>query len=159
MLNYSTQDVNVKGTALMCKGFLQLLGSEKRGSIVNITAGLAVMVRPGASGYSLSKMVAHQITAFIAAENPNVTAVGLHPGIVKTRLVSGPFAKFAKDTPALVGGVSVWLTSKDARFLSGRLVASNWSVDDLISRKAEIAKENLLTIQLNAELKPQQFRK
>ena len=45
------------------------------------------MVRPGVSVYSLSKMAAFQMMPFIAAENLQVTAVGLHPGIVKTKLV------------------------------------------------------------------------
>ena len=56
---------------------------------------------------------------FIVAETPQVTAVGLHPGIVKARLISGEMSRFAKDTPALVGGVVVWLATEVARFLCG----------------------------------------
>ena len=143
----------------MCKYFLQTLGTSKPGAIVSLTAGLAVMVRPGVSAYSVSKLANYQMMPFIAAENPQVTAVGLHPGIVKTRLVSGEMARFAKDTPALVGGFAVWLATDAARFLTGRFVASNWSVDDLMARAQEIQSKDLLKIKLNAELGPQQSGK
>lgn len=143
----------------MSRYFLQLLGIEKRGTIVSLTAGLAVMVRPGVSAYSISKLATFQTMAFVAAENPNVTAVGLHPGIVKTRLVSGPLEGFAKDTPALVGGVSVWLATDPARFLSGRFVAANWSVDDLVAQEKRIVGDDLLTVKLSGEFGVEQFRK
>ena len=41
--------------------------------------------------------------------------------------------------------------------LSGRFVASNWSVDDLMARAQEIDFKDLLKIKLNAELGGQQF--
>jgi NAD(P)-dependent dehydrogenase (short-subunit alcohol dehydrogenase family) len=141
----------------MCKYFLQTLGMSKPGAINTLTAGLAVMVRPGVSAYSLSKLAAYQMMPFIAAENLQVTAVGLYPGIVKTKLVSEEMARFAKDTPALVGGSTVWLATDAARFMSGRFVASTWSVDDLMARSQEIQSKDLLKIQLNAKLRPQRF--
>jgi hypothetical protein len=57
---------------------------------------------PSLSPYALSKLVALQIQAFVAAENPNVSAVALHPGIVMTDMVTEMFKPFALDTPALV---------------------------------------------------------
>lgn len=48
------------------------------------------------------------------------------------------FKRFALDTPELVGGSVVWLATNNARFLSGRFVSANWSVDDLQQRKDHI---------------------
>jgi NAD(P)-dependent dehydrogenase (short-subunit alcohol dehydrogenase family) len=91
----------------LSQGFLKLLGKEKKGTIVNLTTGLALMVMPTTSSYSLSKLVIIQLQAYIAAENPNVTAVALHPGIVKTDMTNPIFEPFALDTPTLIGGVGV----------------------------------------------------
>lgn len=143
----------------MTQEFLKLLGEERKGSIVNLTSAVAVMVFPGMSAYSLSKLAITQMMAFVAAENPNVTAVALHPGIVMTDMTVDFFVPFAKDTPGLVGGVAVWLSTEKAAFLSGKYIESNWSVDDLVTRKEEIVSQGKLKIDLAGELGQEQFRK
>ena len=40
------------------------------------------------SAYSLSKLLVSQLTNYTAAGNPNVTVVGLHPGVVMTDMTS-----------------------------------------------------------------------
>lgn len=143
----------------MTQEFLKLLGEERKGSIVNLTSAVAVMVFPGMSAYSLSKLAITQMLAFVAAENPNVTAVAMHPGIVMTDMTLDFFVPFAKDTPGLVGGVAVWLSTEKAAFLSGKYIESNWSVDDLVTRKEEIVSQGKLKIDLIGELGQEQFRK
>jgi NAD(P)-dependent dehydrogenase (short-subunit alcohol dehydrogenase family) len=149
--------VNSRGTFLNIQGFLKLLGKERKGSIINLTSTLAYRAIPTTSSYSLSKLVSLQIQAFVAAENPNVTAVSLHPGIVLTDMTMDMFRPFAKDTPELVGGIAVWLSTEKAAFLSGRYVESNWSVDDLAARKDEIVSQGKLSIVLKGEFGKQQF--
>lgn len=112
---------------------------------------------PSLSSYSLSKLVNTKLQAFVAAENPNVTAIALHPGIVETDMTDASFKKFAKDTPALVGGVGVWLTGEEAKFLTGRYVNVNWDVEELVQRKAEIVKEGMLGLGLFGEFGKEQF--
>jgi hypothetical protein len=90
--------------------------------------------------------------AFVAAENPNVTAVALHPGIVITDMTADMFRPFAKDTPELVGGVGVWLSTEKASFLNGKYVEVNWDVDELTARKDDIVSGGKLSLGLNAEL-------
>lgn len=119
------QQTNVRGVFLITQGFLRLLGKERKGSIVTLTTAAAVMVFPGMSSYSLSKLASMQLQAFIAAENPNVTAVALHPGIVLTDMTLDYFLPYAKDTPELVGGVGVWLSTEKAEFLNGRYIEAN----------------------------------
>lgn len=49
----------------------------------------------------------------------------------------------------LPGAFCVWLSaSKDAEFLRGRFVWSNWDVDELIQRKKDIIDRDLLKLGL-----------
>src|SRR5271169_2515792 len=134
---------------LLAKHFLALLGPSKRGTIIELSAALAIHVIPGTSGYSLSKLATIQLAAFIAAENPNVTAVALHPGIVMTDMVLSGAEKFATDSPELAGGVALWLTTTEAEFLNGKYMSANWDVDEVVAKKEEILDEKLLTLGLS----------
>ncbi|KKO99570.1 hypothetical protein THAR02_08332 [Trichoderma harzianum] len=131
-------EVNIKGTFLMTQEFLNLVGTTKEATIVNLSSAMAFVPLPGQASYTLSKLAIAQLSAFIALENPNVRAVSVHPGTVMTDLLTPSLQKFAKDAPELVGGLSVWLTTKDAAFLNGRYITANWSVDELVRRQAEI---------------------
>jgi NAD(P)-dependent dehydrogenase (short-subunit alcohol dehydrogenase family) len=124
---------------------------------VNLTSALALTAMPIASSYGLSKLVVIQLQAYIAAEHPNITAVALHPGIVKTDMTHPIFEPFALDTPALIGGVGVWLSTEQAAFLSGKYIESNWSVEDLVAKKDEIVSKGLLSIILKGEFGSSQF--
>lgn len=95
----------------------------------------------------------------MAAENPNVNAISLHPGVLPTDMTIDSFKRFALDTPELVGGVGVWLAGKheDREFLKGRYVSANWSVEELVVRKEEIVGDNKLTIALVGKFGMEQF--
>lgn len=144
------------GAFLITQGFLRLLG-DKKGTVINLTTGAAHTVFPAVSSYSLSKLVSLQLAAFLVAENPNITAISLHPGVIMTGMTWPDFKRFALDTPELVGGVGVWLSTSNAEFLTGRYVSANWSVEELIERKEEIVKENKLTIALTGKFGMEQF--
>lgn len=134
-------DINVKGTFLVSQAFLKLLGAERQGTIVTLSTGLAYIVGPGMSAYSISKMANTRLSEYICLEYPNVAAISLQPGIVRTDMVTGTycsprlagkfanraagdFSRFAHDTPELVGGIGVWLATDAARFLTGRFVSA-----------------------------------
>ena len=120
------------------------------------TAG-ALVVFPGLSSYSISKLALLQMAAYVAAESPNVTTVALHPGVVMTDMTRPACKRFALDTPELVGGAGVWLATEKAAFLSGRYMAVNWSVDELVQWKDEILSEGKLTMQLVGKLGKEHF--
>jgi NAD(P)-dependent dehydrogenase (short-subunit alcohol dehydrogenase family) len=147
----------VKGTFLVTQQFLQLNGQEKKAIIITVASAAALNATPGLSSYSLSKLVQIQLQRFVTAENPNITAVSLHPGIVKTRMTPPAFAPFAKDTFELVGGAAVWLASKQADFMNGRYFSVNWSVDEILQRKDEIMSQGLLQIWLQGKFGADQF--
>jgi NAD(P)-dependent dehydrogenase (short-subunit alcohol dehydrogenase family) len=109
------------------------------------------------SGYNISKLATLQLTAHLAAAYPNVTAIALHPGLVDTDMVRDEFRRFDLDSPALVGGLAVWLSSEKAKFLTGRVMVSHWDVDDLLERKDEIVGGRLLQIDLNGTFGKEQF--
>ena len=72
-------------------------------------------------------------------------------------MVLRSFARFANDTPALVGGFGVWLASGDKRYLNGRYVHANWDVEGLEARKEDILKEDWLKMGLRGPLGMDQF--
>lgn len=150
--------VNAKGTFLMTSHFLKSLPPTSHGTIINLTSGMGYGIYPGNSAYSLGKLVNLQMAALVAAESPNVTSISLHPGIVNTDMVVDSFRKFALDTPELVGGVAVWLSTDKAQFMNGRLMNSNWNVDDLFERRKEIQSGKLLQIDLQGTFGADQFQ-
>lgn len=82
-------EVNVKGSFIMTRGFLSLLGTQRQGTVVNLSTGIATAVFPTWSSYSISKLAAIRLAEYVAAEYPNVNAVALQPGVVDTDMVVG----------------------------------------------------------------------
>jgi NAD(P)-dependent dehydrogenase (short-subunit alcohol dehydrogenase family) len=120
------------GTFLVTKAFLALVGRDKPAAVINITSGGTVNVIPGMSGYGMSKLAMVQPQQLVAAESLNVTTVSLSLGAVATDLIEEAFMRFAKDTPELVGGATVWLAADQAKFLTGLYVSSNWARDEIV---------------------------
>lgn len=141
----------------MTQGFLKLVGDTKPATIINVTSAGGIAVIPHTSSYSLSKLVQIQIQRFVAVENPNITAISLHPGTVLTPITKPQFVKFSKDTPALAGGVAVWLATEQAKFMNGRYMGVNWSVAELMERKDEIVSKGLLLEELQGTFGKAQF--
>ncbi|CAJ2501321.1 Uu.00g041740.m01.CDS01 [Anthostomella pinea] len=132
-------EVNAKGTFLVTQAFIRLLPTPKtHATLINLTSAAAWAGSPMMAGYNMSKLVAQQQISAIAALYPNITAVVLHPGLLETDMLPAAMRHFNSETPELPGGVAVWLSHPHARFLSGRVVAAVWDVDDLVARKDEI---------------------
>ncbi|KAJ5759464.1 NADP(+)-dependent dehydrogenase [Penicillium odoratum] len=65
---------------------------------------------------------------FLAAENPDVFAAALHPGMVDTanfRASGADASKLPMDSVDLLAEFAVWLTSPEAAFLNGRFAMAN----------------------------------
>ena len=52
------------------------------------------------------------------------------------------------DTLELPAATFLWLTSRNAEFLSGRYVQATWDLGEVVERKEEIVRENLLVTKL-----------
>lgn len=151
-------EINLKGPFLMSQRYLKMLGPDRHGTIITMNTGIAGMIGPGMSSYSLSKNASLRLMEYIAAENPNVTAVSLQPGVVMTDMVVDSFKRFALDTPELVGGAGVWLSTDAAHFLTGRFVSANWSVEDLTKMADDILAGNDLKMVYQGSFGPQKLQ-
>ncbi|PYI01927.1 putative NADP(+)-dependent dehydrogenase [Aspergillus sclerotiicarbonarius CBS 121057] len=140
-------ETNIKGAYLPLKHLLPSANTTTttHASIIAITAATTFPAAavPGLSAYLSSKLALHKVVEFVAAENPDVFAVALHPGMVDT----GVFGKsggdkdlLPMDSVNLPADFMVWLTSPEARFLNGRQVWANWDVEELKARGEEIQK-------------------
>lgn len=153
------QEINTKGTFILTKAFVSSLPTPTTpATLVNLTTAAAWLVIPFMAGYGISKVASQQLFANVAAAYPSITAVSLHPGLVDTDMTDPAFVRFNKDTPELVGGVAVWLASEKARFLSGRAIAAQWSVDDLVEREKEIVEGGLLRMEMKGRFGVEQFQ-
>lgn len=141
----------------MTQEFLKLVGDSKPAAIINITSAAGIMTIPHTSSYALSKLVQIQIQRFVGAENPNIFAASLHPGSVMTPITKPAFVKFSLDKHELAGGAAVWLTTEKAKFMNGRYMGANWSVDDLMEREKEIVEGGLLLEELKGNFGKAQF--
>ncbi|RYP58786.1 hypothetical protein DL769_008803 [Monosporascus sp. CRB-8-3] len=144
-------EINTKGTFIVTQSFLQSLPIGAPAVIVNITTGGAWGSYPHMSGYATSKLAGQKLVSDIAASYPNIIAISLHPGIVKTDMLLEQYWHLDTNEPELVGGVVVWLAGDNAKFLSGRAISVNWSVDDLVARRQEIVKNDLLKMHLKGD--------
>lgn len=141
-------ETNVKGAMVPVKAFLPTANSS-HAAIVGLTTAVVFppAVQPGLSAYITSKFALVKFIEYVAAETPNIFAVALNPGVIKTamfeRLGADP-ASLPFDSVDLPADFMVWLTSNTASFLNGRFVYANWDVEELKARAEEIQSGTLL---------------
>jgi len=76
-------DINLLGPFYMIRAALAAL-RQTRGRIINISSGAATLPLAGAAAYCASKAALNHFTAVLAAEEPQVTALAVRPGVVDT---------------------------------------------------------------------------
>jgi NAD(P)-dependent dehydrogenase (short-subunit alcohol dehydrogenase family) len=76
-------DVNLAGPVYMCMAAVSELRLRK-GRIVNVSSGAAEHVIQAAGAYCTAKAALNHFTRVLAAEEPNVTAIAVRPGVVDT---------------------------------------------------------------------------
>jgi len=136
--------------------------STDKATIISLTSSTAWGVWPFLAAYSMSKAASIQYTALLAAAYPEtLVAIAINPGINDTEMYPAVLKAvgFNMNSPELTGGVTAWLAADPARsqFLTGRVLTTEWDVEELVARKEEIVSKNLLTMQLNATLGSEQF--
>ncbi|KAI0449070.1 hypothetical protein F5B21DRAFT_520663 [Xylaria acuta] len=143
-------NVNVRGAYLVCAAFLRLAAesSVAKPTIINVVSNISLKP-PRLSSYFSSKAALMKFTEVLQVENPGVAAYTVNPGLVRTDATLEAFTPYAKDTAALVGSVTVYLSAKQPNHLKGRHLCVNWDVEELETRKEEIEESNLLTLGLN----------
>jgi NAD(P)-dependent dehydrogenase (short-subunit alcohol dehydrogenase family) len=137
-----SHQINLLGPVCLTRGALPAL-RRSRGRIVNISSGAAVHAIEGAGAYCVSKAALNHFTAMIAAEEPEVTAVALRPGVVDTPMQTvlrrQPMASQAAfyrrlkqenqlEPPMVPARVAAWLALAAPPELTGRFVSYDDSV-------------------------------
>ena len=84
---FKSFEVNVKGSYLVAKAFLQV--ATKAPTLVNITSAIAHMPStyfPGFSAYAASKIASTRFFDYLQSERPDLHMVSIHPGQVATEM-------------------------------------------------------------------------
>jgi NAD(P)-dependent dehydrogenase (short-subunit alcohol dehydrogenase family) len=126
---------NLKGTWLSMKYELEAMRAARNGGIiVNTSSWLARRPVPGASAYAASKGgLDAMMQAVVQEAGPDGIRINnIYPGIIDTPMYrrlgdDATLARFAQATPlrrsglpAEVGDVAVWLSTDEARFVTGQ---------------------------------------
>lgn len=158
---WKTFEINVKGGLLVTQQFLKQ--SKPGDTIINIGSGAGHLPPiPGYSAYSSSKLAFAKVIESVQLENPHLRVFSINPGAIATemqkksgdiatvdsirKLIISEFRVLGLTFLGLPASYCVWLaTSKEADCLKGRFLWTNWDVTELLQRKDEIEKQNLLT--------------
>ncbi|KAI0191876.1 hypothetical protein F4808DRAFT_443537 [Astrocystis sublimbata] len=138
-------EVNVKTAYNISHSFVTVAGGK--GTLINLVSLAASFLAPAMSGYSASKLALVKLGECLDLEQPELRIFSVHPGMVIAEngrgMVVEPFKPFTKDTPALFGGLTVYLSTAKADFLKGTYLHANWDVTELEEHQAEIAEKKL----------------
>jgi NAD(P)-dependent dehydrogenase (short-subunit alcohol dehydrogenase family) len=163
----ATVEVNLFGTALMCRAILPVLREQKYGKIINLSGGGATGPRPNFSAYAAAKTAVVRLTETLAeevrADGIDVNAIA--PGALNTRmldevLAAGParagataYAQALRQrddggaTPERAAALAAFLASDASDGITGRLFSAVW--DDwprLADHKERLARSDVFTL-------------
>ena len=157
-------EVNVQGSYHVIRFALpHLISSAKTledegrsgGHLILLSSIGAQFVMPGASDYQTSKHAINRLCEFVQNDHDadGIKCFAIHPGGVATELghnMPEHMHEYLVDDPDLAASFAVWLCSGDADWAKGRYLSANWDVEELVSMKAEILRDDLLVNRLRA---------
>ena len=110
---------------------VQLLAPRLRaagGIVVNVSSDAAVEPYPGWGGYGPAKAALDQLSAILAAEEPDLRVYAVDPGDMRTDMHQAAFpGEDITDRPEPATVVPALLRLLDARPPSGRYRAADWA--------------------------------
>jgi NAD(P)-dependent dehydrogenase (short-subunit alcohol dehydrogenase family) len=87
---WQSMEINVLGNLHLVQAFLANMDTsvtEYQPTIVNVsTLGVHIPALPSLSGYAVSKLAALKLFEYVAAENPSVRIMNVHPGSLDTAM-------------------------------------------------------------------------
>lgn len=145
-------DLNVRGPLTVVQAYLRANrkhSPDTPRTVINLPSGSAHLpYAPTAAAYACSKLANAKMTEYLHHEHPSWNVFNMQPGVVDTDLARAAGRK-APDKPELPAGFAVWLAAHpDARELNGKFVWANWDIDELLEKKVDIQKRDLLTLTL-----------
>ncbi|KAH7063849.1 putative oxidoreductase ucpA [Paraphoma chrysanthemicola] len=154
---WNVMELNVRGPILLTHAFLPLLlktaeTNSVHVNLINVTSIGAITVSPGGGPYGISKLALQRQCEFLGIEYgaKGLNVVGIHPGVVETKLAKEvkALASLMTDGPDLSGGFVVWLSAADRSWLNGRYVSATWDVDALEKKRSEIVEGDQLKMKM-----------
>ncbi|CAG9950840.1 unnamed protein product [Clonostachys rosea f. rosea IK726] len=147
-------EVNVKGTWLVTKYFLPLLLKSELRTVVLFTSIASVMVAAGGTSYPISKFAVSRMAEVFATEyeKEGLVAIAFNPGDIPTSLsrkLPGKASMISQDKPELAGDTLVFLTKERRQWLSGRMITSNWDMEEFLAKRDQITIKDLLKFRLD----------
>jgi len=134
--------VNVLGSYLMTQHFLAQANGI--GTVVSMMSGAIGDVFPGMGGYTASKLALARIMENLHAEQLGIRVFMLIPGIVQTEMTVDAMKPYAKDSPNLTGGWTLFLSTQRAEWMRGGIVSVNWDIKEMEDHKDQIVRDKLL---------------
>ncbi|GAA3757741.1 SDR family NAD(P)-dependent oxidoreductase [Microbacterium kribbense] len=131
------QDVNVKGTFLMCRAVIPVMKRQRSGRIINAASFAAIVPRVGGVTYAASKAAVAHLTRGLAGElGPwDITVNAYAPGMIPTSMnhfteLPQPEQDALLDTLTLhrwgsaddIGDLICFLASDRAAYITGSLI-------------------------------------
>jgi NAD(P)-dependent dehydrogenase (short-subunit alcohol dehydrogenase family) len=102
-----------------------------RGIVVNVSSDAAAQPYPGWGGYGSAKAALDQLSAVLAAEEPDLRVYAVDPGDMRTDMHQAAFPGVdITDRPEPAAVVPALLRLLDDRPPSGRYCAADWAVTD-----------------------------
>ncbi|KAI0036336.1 NAD-P-binding protein [Vararia minispora EC-137] len=145
---WCTQEVNVRGVFVFIHSALPEL-VKRKGQIVITSSAVAHLRVPGSSDYIISKHAVNRLAELVSLEYPDVKVYSVHPGVVASQQAREAATSFpAIDPPELMAATAMWLTMRNAEFLSGRFINATWDLNEVVAKKDEVVRENLLVTKL-----------
>lgn len=125
----SVYETNVLAPLALVQALRSLLTGAS-GVIVNVSSDAAVEAYPGWGGYGSSKAALDQLTAVLAAEEPELHCYSFDPGDMRTRMHQQAFpGEDISDRPVPETVVPSLLRLLDERPASGRYRAADLAAD------------------------------
>ncbi|VDC07616.1 unnamed protein product [Peniophora sp. CBMAI 1063] len=151
---WNTQVVNVRGTLNIVHAALPELLKTK-GQIIATTSAAAHARFPPFMDYSVSKHTLDRFIEILALDYPEISSYAVHPGAIVTPGATTTLTEMGlqgvlpqPDTVELAAATFLWLTGRNAEFLSGRYVQATWDLNEVLAKKDEIVRDNLLVTKL-----------
>ncbi|KAK2755492.1 putative secondary metabolism biosynthetic enzyme [Arachnomyces sp. PD_36] len=140
-------EVNVKGSYLVAREFIPF-AAERDAVLLNVSSGVChVSPMAGVSSYAPSKLASNKFFEYVQDEHPHIRVTSIHPGVIKTEMGKQVIAAgkdVAVDDIDLAANFILWAASPEAEFARGRMLWSNWDVDELKAKASSIKKNSSL---------------
>jgi 3-oxoacyl-[acyl-carrier protein] reductase len=162
-----TFNINVLGTARMCRAVIPKMSTAGRGKIINLSGGGATSPMLAFSAYAASKAAVVRYTETLAMElaGTGVEINAVAPGLLKTRMMdqmleAGPeragqkqietvkrSAEIGGTPPELAARLCIFLASQASDGITGKLISAPWDPwETLHERLEDLKKTDVYTL-------------